>query len=325
MTNPSNANLSMIGQSAELHNVLNTSNIIASMPTTVLILGESGTGKELIAKSIHQQSSRRDKPMISINCSALSETLVESELFGHKKGAFTGADTNRLGKLKAAHQGTLFLDEIGEIPRSVQAKLLRFIESGECQTVGEEITETIDVRIIAATNKDLKKCVEEGTFREDLYFRLNVIPVNLPPLRERSNDITLLLAHFSEQFSKEYSLDKISFSKPALSILNQYRWPGNVREIKNFTERMAILNHGKEIQPGNIPSEYHLTPNPLTSNNNQTNPFQLPDVGLNLEEIEISFINQALTKTAGNRSRAARLLGLTRDTLLYRIKKYALG
>jgi len=313
-------NNSMIGESAELHNVLNATNIIAATPATVLILGESGTGKELIAKTIHQQSPRKNKPLISINCGAISETLVESELFGHKKGAFTGADTARQGKIKSAHQGTLFLDEIGELPLSIQARLLRFLESGECQTVGEETSERVDVRVIAATNRDLLECVKQGTFREDLYFRLNVIPLNLPPLRERQKDISLLLNHYAGVFANEYDLKPVSFAASTLKVLNQYRWPGNVREIKNFTERMAILNHGKVIQPDNIPTEYKS----VTESKPDTT-FTLPDSGLNLEHMEISFINQALNKTAGNRSRAARLLGLTRDTLLYRIKKYSLS
>ena len=312
--------ITMIGQSAELHNVLNTTNIIAATTATVLILGESGTGKELIAQTIHAQSRRAKHPMVSINCAALSESLVESELFGHKKGAFTGADSCRLGKLKSAHQGTLFLDEIGEIPQSIQAKLLRFIETGECQTVCEESSEKIDVRIIAATNKDLRKCVEQGTFREDLYFRLNVIPLTLPPLRERSNDIALLLSHYAELYANEYQLNKISFSRPALTLLNQYSWPGNIRDIKNVIERLANFNHGKEIQVENIPQEFRNS-----AHQPKPNSFTLPESGLNLEDMEISFINQALNKTAGNRSRAARLLGLTRDTLLYRIKKYSLS
>lgn len=311
----------MIGESAELHNVLNATNIIAATPATVLILGESGTGKELIAHSIHQQSVRSSQPMVSINCSALSDTLVESELFGHKKGSFTGADSDRPGKLKTAHNGTLFLDEIGELPLSIQAKFLRFLESGECQTVGEETSKKLDVRIIAATNRDLRQCVSNGTFREDLYYRLNVIPLTLPPLRDRGNDISLLLKHYAQHFAITYQLDKISFSSSAIKILSQYQWPGNIREIKNFTERMAILNHGKTIQIENIPGEYL----PVDSNITDAIPFKLPIAGLNLEDMEISFINQALNKTAGNRSRAARLLGLTRDTLLYRIKKYSLS
>ncbi|HFD32115.1 MAG TPA: sigma-54-dependent Fis family transcriptional regulator [Gammaproteobacteria bacterium] len=311
--------IAMIGESAELHNTLNAANIIAATPASVLILGESGTGKELIAQLLHQQSDRRHNPMISINCGALSETLVESELFGHKKGAFTGADHSRSGKLKSAHKSTLFLDEIGELPLSIQAKLLRFLESGECQTVGDETVTKLDVRIIAATNKDLHQCVAEGTFRADLYFRLNVIPLTLPPLRNRSTDIPLLIKHYSDFFADKYQLPNISFSKSAFKILSHYSWPGNVRELKNFTERMAILNSGKMIEAENLPSEFFSQ-----SVQNANSTFTLPDNGIDLESLEINFINQALTKTAGNRSRAARLLGLSRDTLLYRLKKYSL-
>jgi len=309
----------MIGESAELQNVLNSCNIIAATSATILILGESGTGKELIAESIHRNSNRNQRPLINVNCGALSETLVESELFGHKKGAFTGADTSRQGKLKTAHGGTLFLDEIGELPLSIQAKLLRFLESGECQTVGEETPEKLDVRVIAATNRDLAKCVEEGTFRQDLYFRLNVIPVNLPALRERSGDVKLLLAHFASKFANEYNLEKITYTKDALSCLVKYAWPGNIRELRNFTERMAVLLPGEAITSQNLPGEFLKPQTQVTTN------ITLPDSGINLSDIEVSLINQALSKTAGNKTRAARLLGLTRDTLLYRLKKYAVS
>lgn len=314
-------NSGLIGESAEFHNVLNAANIIASTDATALVLGESGTGKELVAQNLHFKSPRADKPFITINCAALPETLIESELFGHKKGAFTGADSHREGRIKAAHNGTLFLDEIGELPLSIQAKFLRFLESGECQCLGEEKPYKVNVRVIAATNRDLQKEVDAGRFRADLYYRLNIIPINLPPLRERGNDVKLLLNYYAKKSASAHKLEPISFSKECLSELKKYRWPGNIRELRNLVERMTIFNAGQQIEVSHLPQE--ITQG--TSATATDNGFDLPDTGINLEKVEINLIQQALNKTRGNRSRAAKLLGLTRDTLLYRMKKYTIA
>lgn len=314
-------NIGLVGESVEFQNILNASSIIAVTDATALILGESGTGKELIAQNLHFKSNRAQKPFITVNCASLPENLVESELFGHKKGAFTGADSHRDGRVKAANHGTLFLDEIGELPLAIQAKFLRFLESGECQPLGEERTEKLNVRIIAATNRDLLQEVKAGNFREDLFYRLNIVPIKLPTLKERANDIPLLLAHYAKVSAKKHSLQPISFKKDALSFLKQYAWPGNIRELKNFVERMAIFFAGMEVELSQIPTEMRYASEDAKSDT----VFQLPDQGIKLESFEIDLINQALQKTSGNRSRAARLLGLTRDTLLYRMKKHAIA
>jgi len=307
-----------IGESAEFCNVFNSVKIIAATNASVLILGESGTGKEHIAKALHQYSQRNAEKFHCINCAALPENLVESELFGHKKGAFTGADSHKPGRIDAANGGTLFLDEIGELPMSIQAKFLRFLESGEYQALGSAEKVTANVRIVAATNRDLLRLVDEGKFRQDLYYRLNVIPIKLPSLRERGNDCLLLLDYYSRFFASHHQLAEIQFSSEARKQLKQYHWPGNVRELKNFVERMAILCAGTLIDSQNLPAEMRKQPT------NHSKDIQLPDEGLCLEDVEIDLIQQALEKSKGNRSGAARLLGLTRDTLLYRIRKYAI-
>ncbi len=313
----------LIGQSPELNGVLWAAKITAASDVTVLIQGESGSGKEIFAKAIHNASRRKSQPLISVNCAAILETLAESLLFGHIKGSFTGAISNQQGFVQSAHQGTLFLDEVGELPLAVQAKLLRFIESAECQKVGATAIEKADVRIIAATNRDLRQQVANGDFREDLFYRLNIIPLDIPPLRDRTGDLSLLLSHFSQELAAAYQVQAPRYSKSALKCLNAYHWPGNVRELRNFCERMTILLAGKTIDLHNIPQEIKQ---PLKTADVQVeNLISLPDNGISLEKVEIELIRQALDKTAGNRSKAARLLGLTRDTLLYRMKKYSLN
>lgn len=309
----------VIGNSAEFNNMLNATKLIAATDASALILGESGTGKELVAETIHAYSPRKNKPFVSINCSALPENIIESELFGHRKGSFTGADAHREGRIKAANGGTLFLDEIGELPLTAQAKLLRFLESGECQSLGEEYPTIVDVRVIAATNRNLLELVEAGQFRQDLYYRLNVIPINVPSLRERGNDVNLLLEFYGQYFADKYSISPVRFSKSANAVLKNYKWPGNVRELKNFAERMSILFAGQQIEETNLPFEMRQVKTVSFGSL-----FNLPETGINLENLEVNFIQQALEKTQGNRSRAARLLGLSRDTLLYRMKKYAI-
>ena len=309
----------MKGKAPEFRALLRSAQIAAATDVTVLVLGESGTGKELLARAMHIESPRRAAPFTAINCAALPDALAESELFGHRKGAFTGAISHNPGRIRCAEGGTLFLDEVGELPLNIQAKLLRFLESGECQAVGETSSVKTNVRVIAATHRDLYEKVQRGEFREDLYYRLNVVPLELPPLRLRSDDIPLLLSHMIDEISTRYSLEAPRFSNASLALLCTYRWPGNVRELRNFCERMVVLLAGREIQPGNLPREMH------TVSVEHAGPFALPDSGLRLEELEQSLIRQALDKTHGNRSRAARLLGLSRDTLLYRLKKYAIG
>jgi len=310
----------IVGNSPELNGVLFAAKITASSDVTVLIQGENGSGKELLARTIHQQSERRDCPIIEVNCAAIPENLAESLLFGHVKGAFTGAVSDQKGYVRSAQGGILFLDEIGELPLAIQAKLLRFLESGECLAVGSSVAEKIDVRVIVATNRDLRQQVEEGKFREDLYYRINIIPLELPPLRKRTGDVALLLNHFLSQLAEKHSMPAPAIDRAALKILRSYSWPGNVRELRNFCERMLILNAGQEIKVENLPREFFNTSKPVAKGLS----IEIPDSGISIEAVEIHLIRQAIEKAAGNRSKAARLLGLTRDTLLYRIKKYAI-
>jgi len=309
----------MLGQSAEFEGVQRTAKIMASTDVTVLIQGESGTGKELMAKYIHASSKRNSTPLVTINCAALPEALAESELFGHIKGAFTGATDNQQGRIQSANNGTLFLDEVGELPLSIQAKLLRFLEEGECQTVGQTKTEKVNVRVIAATNRDLFKEVENGNFREDLFYRLNVVPLALPSLRERQSDISYLINHLSAQLAAKHCLDVPRYNMQALELCQRYSWPGNIRELKNFCERMVVLLSGKTITVDNLPLEMKVAPQAKASV-----PYTLPEGGVILEKLEAQLINQAMDKSHGNQSKAARLLGLTRSALLYRMKKHSL-
>jgi len=309
----------MLGQSVEFENIQRTAKIMSATDVTVLIQGESGTGKELMAKFIHAQSKRNTAPLVTINCAALPEALAESELFGHSKGAFTGAISDQQGRIQSAHNATLFLDEVGELPFNVQAKLLRFLECGECQTIGQTKTEKVNVRVIAATNRDLYAEVKKGNFREDLFYRLNVVPLTLPSLRERQSDITLLINHLSAQLAAKHCLDVPRYSVKALEHCQRYTWPGNIRELKNFCERMVVLLSGKTIAVENLPHEIKVETETKT-----TNSFALPDGGVILEQVEAQLIHQAMDKSHGNQSKAARLLGLTRSALVYRIKKYTL-
>lgn len=309
----------MLGHSAEFENIQRSAKMIAATDVTVLLQGESGTGKELMAKFIHAQSKRQSLPMVTINCAALPEKLAESELFGHTKGAFTGASADQQGRIQSADGGTLFLDEIGELPLNTQAKLLRFLENGECQTIGKTKTDKVNVRIVAATNRDLFSEVQKGNFRQDLFYRLNVVPIILPSLRERQSDINLLINSLSAKFAVKHCLDVPRFSVKAMELCQSYSWPGNIRELKNFCERMVILLSGKNITPENLPREIKAD-----IQSNVSNLFALPDSGIVLERIEADFIDQAINKSHGNQSKAARLLGLSRSALLYRMKKYAL-
>lgn len=307
----------IIGQSPALDSLIRSAKIAASTDVTILLKGETGTGKEVLATAIQKASSRANKKFITLNCAALPEGLIESELFGHKKGSFTGASNGSQGLFQAADGGTLFLDEINSLPLSVQGKLLRFLDSGECLPVGETSPVKVDVRIIAATNTDLNDQIAAGDFRSDLYYRLNVVPIELPPLAQRTEDVEHLAKHFIGLFANTHSITPPSFSKNAIKALKTYHWPGNVRELRNLCERLSILLSGNIIEPSNLPSE--IT-NP--KNTTKTAGFVLPDTGLQLDKLEADLISQALSRTQGNRSQSARLLGLSRDTLLYRMQKH---
>ncbi len=310
---------SIIGQSPALDSLIRSAKMVAATDVTVLLKGETGTGKEVFATAIQKASNRAQKAFITLNCAALPESLIESELFGHKKGSFTGATANKQGLFQAADGGTLFLDEINSLPVSIQAKLLRFLESGECLAVGDIKPYNVDVRIIAATNSDLNKQVLAGEFRQDLYYRLNVVPIELPPLAQRTEDIEHLIMHFLTKIAKTHSIATPTFSKQALKILKAYSWPGNIRELRNLCERLSILLAGRVIEPENLPLEF-ITRGSAPDVTN----FTLPERGLQLDSLEADLIYQALSRTKGNRSKSAKLLGLTRDTLLYRMQKHGL-
>ncbi len=311
----------IIGKSPALESVLRSAKMVAGTDVTVLIKGATGTGKEVLATAIQKDSTRADKPFITLNCAALPETIIESELFGHRKGAFTGATLNKPGIFQAAEGGTLFLDEINSLPLTIQAKLLRFLETGECLAVGDTQPYRVNVRIIAASNTDLNPLINKGEFRQDLFFRLNVVPLELPSLQERREDIELLIEHFMAYFVREHGIKAPKFSKLALKKLRQYPWPGNIRELRNLCERLSILLAGKTIEPENLPPEFNNC-EPASSN---LTDFRLPESGINLNTLEADLIHQALARTNGNRSKSARLLGISRDTLLYRIQKYGMA
>jgi transcriptional regulator with PAS, ATPase and Fis domain len=308
---------SIISHSPALDALIRSAKIAAATDVTILIKGETGTGKEVLANAIQKSSSRADKKFITLNCAALPEGIIESELFGHKKGAFTGADSNTQGIFKAADGGTLFLDEINSLPLSVQGKLLRFLDSGECLALGETKPYHVDVRIIAATNTDLGKLITTGEFRQDLFFRLNVVPLELPPLAKRSEDIEHLVQHFLKHFSETYGITAPQFSKQTANALKTYKWPGNIRELRNLCERLSILLAGRTIEPENLPNEFRFT-----ESTSEAIGFELPESGFRLDAFEADMIQQALSRTKGNRSKSAKLLGLSRDTLLYRMQKH---
>jgi two-component system response regulator HydG len=309
---------SIIGSSPPMKEMKEMIQAIAPSEATVLIQGESGTGKELIAKAIHGCSNRSNKPLVSVNCAALTDTLLESELFGHEKGAFTGADKRRDGRFMLANKGTIFLDEVGEVPLPMQAKLLRAIQEREIQRVGSDTILHADVRIIAATNKDLPESVKEGKFREDLYYRLNVVTVEAPSLRKRSGDIPSLAKYFLEKLAEKNRKHIVDFTPVTMDCLTRYDWPGNVRELENAIERAVVLCTGNYITEHELPSS--ITQSFIA---NDVGGDQLRKMaGLPLEEIEKEAIFQTLQKTSGNKSEAAKLLNITRTTLNNKIKKY---
>ena len=309
----------IVGKSEAMKDLIEMVAMIAPSEATVLIIGESGTGKELIAKSIHYNSDRRDGPLVIVNCAALTETLLESELFGHEKGAFTGADRRREGRFMRADRGTIFLDEIGEMSPIMQAKLLRVIQEREIERVGSSKTIKVDVRIIAATNRDLQKDVSSGRFREDLFYRLNVVTLRAPSLRERLDDIPLLTQHFLKKYAAKNRKAVKAFTPLAMDMFLKYDWPGNVRELENAVERAVILLPGDYITekelPLNITQSY---PRDDLFRDNST----LVHEDLSLEEIEKSAILATLEATAGNKSETARKLGINRRTLYMKLKKF---
>ena len=291
--------------------------ISVSPASTVLLTGESGTGKDLAAKVIHYASSRAARPFMNVTCSALPETLLESELFGHERGAFTGADRMKRGLLESADGGTVFLDEIGEMVPLLQAKLLRFLEEKSFKRVGGASDITVDVRVIAATNHALHEAVKKGGFREDLFYRLNVMAVPLPPLRDRREDVPLLLKHYIDSFNTEFRKKVRGLTPGALAVLKNYTWPGNVRELRNAVERAMLLSDGTEL------GEEHF-PMLRSSESAITAEVALPPTGINLEELEHSLVMQALERSGWNQTKAAGLLGLNRDQIRYRIEKFKL-
>ena len=291
--------------------------IAASPASTVLLTGESGTGKDLAAKVIHYSSDRANKPFMNITCSALPETLLESELFGHERGAFTGADRQKRGLFETAEGGTVYLDEIGEIVPALQAKLLRFLEEKTLKRVGGLADIRVDVRVIAATNRRLEDEVRQGRFREDLYYRLNVLPIALPPLRERSKDVPLLLKYYVDLFNREFKKHVQGIVPPAVTRLQAYGWPGNIRELRNVVERAMLLGEGKTLTLGDFPMT-SAGPARLTEG------VALPANGIDLEQLERSLVVQALERSGWNQTRAAALLGLNRDQIRYRIEKFKL-
>lgn len=290
---------------------------VAPTNATVLIYGESGTGKELVARAVHSLSDRAERPFVSVSAGALPETLLESELFGYEKGAFTGAMTAKPGRFELANGGTLFLDEIGDITPAVQVKLLRVLQERRFERLGGTRSIEVDVRVVAATNRDLQELIAEGTFREDLFYRLNVVPVTLPPLRARTNDIPLLVAHFLEK-SKAGAR---RISPEAMEALVTYQWPGNIRELENAIERIVILSHGEEIGLDDLPLEIRLNSGSCSPTDGG---FVLPDKGVDLEEVELDLVRQALARAGGSAPKAAKLLGLTARTLEARMQRLGL-
>ncbi|HXK02990.1 MAG TPA: sigma-54 dependent transcriptional regulator [Verrucomicrobiae bacterium] len=306
----------IIGRSPAMQDIFATIERVGPTRATVLLTGESGVGKDLIARAIHFHSPRKDRPLVKINCSAIPENLMESELFGYEKGAFTGAQTSKPGKFEQADTGTVFLDEIGDVPPAIQVKLLRILQEREFERLGSNTTRHIDVRVIAATNQDLRAALEQGTFREDLYYRLNVVPLNIPPLRERKEDIPFLAQHFVTKLGPDTGNRVESLTDAAIAKLMSYHWPGNVRELENVIERSLVMCACERLDASDIKLE--MAPRSRA----QADHF-LPD-GMTLDQYEQDIIREALRRADGNKSQAARLLGLTRNALRYRLTQMGL-
>jgi two-component system response regulator PilR (NtrC family) len=324
--NPGDFFCGMIGRSRVMKDVFTRIEKVALTDSTVLITGPSGTGKELVAQAIHDLSSRRTSSKISVNCGAIPSELLESELFGHIKGSFTGAISNRKGRFECADNGSIFLDEIGDMPALLQVKLLRVLQNQTIEPVGATDTIDIDTRVIAATHRDLEQMVADKTFREDLYYRLNVIPIKIPALKDRREDIPLLISYYITRFISADKSNEICISEKALTMLMSYDWPGNVRELENIIERLVILRGGNEILPEDLPTKI-FRHNPLATDHYKQI-FELPEDGIDLKrvlsDIEDSLIIQALGFTGGNKNQASKLLNLNRTTLIEKLKKKSL-
>ena len=308
----------IIGKSGKMKEVFDLLAQVAPTDATVLILGESGTGKELVANAIHHNSPRANQPFIKVACAALPETLLESELFGHEKGAFTGAIARKEGRFQLAHRGAIFLDEVGEMSAATQAKILRVLQEKEFEPLGSTRVAKVDVRVIAATNKHLEKEVREGRFREDLFYRLNVVPVSLPPLRERKEDIPALASHFLSIYREKNKKELREISGKALDLLVRYDWPGNIRELENCIERAVVIARGEIIAPADLPPQIQAL-----SSEKEDSEVRFPS-GISLQEVEKALILRTLEDTGGNRSRAAEILGINRRTLQMKLKEYGM-
>lgn len=307
----------IIGNSLPIQAVIDRIKLVAPSRASVLIQGETGTGKELVAQSIHQNSDRSRGPFVAVHCAALAANLLESELFGHEKGAFTGAIERRVGRFEAADGGTLFLDEIGEIDASIQVKLLRFLETRTIERLGSMKPIKVDIRLVVATNRNLEEMVRKGDFREDLFYRLNVVSINMPPLRERPDDIPLLLDHFVRGFSEENALPPVQFDPDVAQILREYRWPGNIRELRNFAENMVVMRRGNRVTRYDLDPRFLRNDAPgLSPSGAAASGSVLPQINpLSVEDNEKRLIRNALGQAKGNRTEAAKLLGMSRRTL----------
>ena len=320
----------IIGRTRTMRDLYALIDKVADSPTTVLITGESGTGKELVARALHDQSGRKDQPFITVNCGAIPEALFESELFGHEKGAFTGAVSARPGRFELAHGGTLFLDEVGELPRDMQVKLLRALQDRSFERVGGIRTQFVDVRLVAATNRDLKREVEQGRFREDLFYRLNVVPITLPSLRERTDDIPLLVEHFLSRFNARLGRNIREVGAEALTALAGHGWPGNVRELENLLERAVLLCEGEVIGPGDLLGLPSLDPQDEADEEEEEDGAELDGLGLKevvrvyTARLERTRILRALSKEGGNVTRASKTLGISRKSLQIKMRDYGL-
>ncbi|WP_300461589.1 sigma 54-interacting transcriptional regulator [Desulfobacula sp.] len=310
----------IIGRTPVMQSLYELVESVASLDTPVMILGESGTGKEMVAKALHETGSRSYKPFVKVNCAALSEHILESELFGHVKGAYTGAESDRIGRFEAAHEGTIFLDEIGDIPLSVQVKLLRVLEERMIQRVGANKSILIDVRIVTATNKNLEQLIEQGLFREDLFFRINVFPLTCPPLRHRKDDITLIIQHFITLQAEKTGKNILGFTPDAMRMMVAYPWPGNIRELRNSIEYAFVLARGKSIGLEHLPEKITRF-NPLKTGS--LNPSE-PDGMIRIGQSEREKLLDALRQADGNQTNAAKILGVSRITVWKRIKKYGI-
>lgn len=312
-----------ITQNSEMSELLSKVKLVAKTKATLLITGENGTGKEVLAQLAHYYSNRKNNSLITVNCGAIPSELVESELFGHEKGAFTGAHERKEGCFELAHNGTLFLDEIGEMPKDTQVKLLRAVELGSFRRVGGKEEINVDINLISATNKILMDQVKAGSFREDLFYRLNVIELYVPPLRHRKEDIPILVEFYKNHFTQKYNMDDLVFNDDCIDILMAYDWPGNVRELKNVVERCVVLSEGETIDLESIPSRIHERKNifPVCSGSSNNEIIQIP-VGMSLKEVERLVIDQTLFSVDNNKTEAAKILGFSRKTLHNKLDKY---